>query len=286
MKKKLIIIGIVLALIVTLLCIPRSTYEKWFGKKVDPVPEDNQSCNLELFVLNSKDQVVGIKIPVSSIEEDVIRQKWEYYTTLSTHLPVGYSSPVCQSTKLDQYEIKDGVLTMHLSNDFLSSKGKETIDALAWTYCNDSINEVAIQVDSQKITELNNYSFQKINKKLGINAVEETSFLFEADWVTIIRYVNDECMPVTYYFESPNKIEYTLEKILEENIELQEYSFSAKQLSLEVNLDTPLTDNMKKEIQETLLFNYDLDKITVTKDTSVLFELDVTQKSSTDTLKP
>ena len=116
MKKKIIIILILIVLTITLVAIPKSTYQKLFGNnKIDDSINNIYETHQIVYVINSDQKLVGLKVGVSEIEEDQILQKWNLLTKESSNLPAGYVSPINQNTIMIDYQINNNILTLNLS---------------------------------------------------------------------------------------------------------------------------------------------------------------------------
>ena len=163
MKKKIILVVAVLAILITLICIPKTTYQKWFGKTPNDNPVDTNKEYQTIFVVDEKNKLVGLKVPVEEIEEDQIAQKWNLLTSQMNKIPQGYSSPITPSTVLNDYKIEDNKLILNVSEDILRSSGRLAIESLAWTFCNDEIKEVVLRVDENVVNLISDYQFNKIS---------------------------------------------------------------------------------------------------------------------------
>ncbi|MFR7881318.1 MAG: GerMN domain-containing protein [Christensenellales bacterium] len=113
-------------------------------------------------------------------------QKWNLLTSQMNKIPQGYSSPITPSTVLNDYKIEDNKLILNVSEDILRSSGRLAIESLAWTFCNDEIKEVVLRVDENVVNLISDYQFNKISKEIGTNFTYETSYLFEADYTTVV----------------------------------------------------------------------------------------------------
>lgn len=278
MKKKIIIITLLLTIVITLICIPKTTYQKWFShgsKPNDDLQNPVSSIYQTIFVVNDQQQLVGIKVPVSEIATDEIAQKWELLTSKMNQIPTGYSSPITPSTSLNKYEIKDQVLTLNVSNDITRSAGRLAIEAIAWTFCNDEIEEVILKTDGEVVKLINDYKFDKITKKMGTNFNYETSYLLEADYTTIVFYEDDYILPVTYFYNQTNKYDYMINKIFSHNDILvtgYEYSLESDNLVIKLNNDIALSEDIKQTFEATIKLNFTVDSFTVNGQNTVLYE--------------
>lgn len=275
MKKKIILVVAVLAILITLICIPKTTYQKWFGKTPNDNPVDTNKEYQTIFVVNEKNKLVGLKVPVEEIEEDQIAQKWNLLTSQMNKIPQGYSSPITPSTVLNDYKIEDNKLILNVSEDILRSSGRLAIESLAWTFCNDEIKEVVLRVDENVVNLISDYQFNKISKEIGTNFTYETSYLFEADYTTVVFYENDFILPVTYFYKDINEYDFMISKIFSENnIELTDYTYTIdnENLIIQINDNITMSDSLKQTLEETVKLNFSVDAMTVNGVDTVLYE--------------
>ena len=275
MKKKIILVVAVLAILITLICIPKTTYQKWFGKTPNDNPVDTNKEYQTIFVVDEKNKLVGLKVPVEEIEEDQIAQKWNLLTSQMNKIPQGYSSPITPSTVLNDYKIEDNKLILNVSEDILRSSGRLAIESLAWTFCNDEIKEVVLRVDENVVNLISDYQFNKISKEIGTNFTYETSYLFEDDYTTVVFYENDFILPVTYFYKDINEYDFMISKIFSENnIELTDYTYTIdnENLVIQINDNITMSDSLKQTLEETVKLNFSVDAMTVNGVDTVLYE--------------
>lgn len=276
MKKKVIIGLIVLALVIIAIAIPKSTYQRWFGKKDENNNIEQPTNYQRIFVVNEKNKLVGVNVPVNQIEEDQITQKWNLLTSNMNLIPTGYSSPITPSTLLESYTIENAILTMNVSEDIIRSAGKLAIDSLAWTFCNEEIKEVLLKVEDKVVTDINEYSFTKIRKENGTNYTYETAYLLESDYTTIIYYQDDTILPVTYFYDSKIKeCDYLISKVLTASaLDTLTYKYELVDNRMKIDFSdlTALSDPLRESLEATLCFNFDIDSITINGKDSVLYE--------------
>lgn len=282
MKKKIIIISVLVVFIIALLLIPTKVYQKIFNKE-EPKSEQNEpSVYQTLFVRDSNSYLVGVNVKVKAIEEDVVCQKWELLTNKSYDLPHGYSTPIDVNTTLISHETKDGVLTLNLSEEFINSEGRASIECLAWNFCVDDVTQVVVKVNDQVINEVNGYYYKEISKNLGVNLTYESAYLFEADYVTVVSYQDDLIKPVTYLFNSKNNIyDYTIKKIFNSDDSLNEmvmangYSYTLEKDVFVITMDynDTLSENLVKSLTETINMNFDIKSLVINGTDSVLLEI-------------
>lgn len=281
MKKKIIIVSILIVVVIGLVLIPTKIYQKIFNKD-DIAEETNEPTTYQtLFVKDQNQYLVGVDVPVEMIEEDVVCQKWDLLTKDVMTLPNGYSSPIDINTVLINHEVNENILTLNVSEDFLNSEGRSTIECLAWNYCIDGITEVVVKIEDQVVNNLNNYYFSKITKSIGVNMTYESAYLFEADFVTVIHHEDDYIKPVTYYFDSENDLyEYTINKIfkyseLSEMVSGNNYSYTIEEDLFVINFEysSSLSENLINTITQTIEFNFETNGIMINGTDAVLLDI-------------
>lgn len=275
MKKRIIIITSILVVLITLIAIPKSTYQKWFGKNPDVDLPTSSSKYQTIFVVNEENQLTGVKVAVDEIAEDQILQKWELLTSKMNLIPSGYSSPITPSTVLNQYTLENMVLVFDVSEDILRSSGRLAIESLAWTFCNDDIKEVKLVVSGEEVKAINDYTFFKINKEMGTNFSYETSYLFEADYTTVVYYDNDLILPVTYFYTDYSEYDFIISKIFENEISaVSDYSYELSEESFVIKFNDAIVinDELKKTLDETIKLNMNVNSISVNYANEVLYE--------------
>ena len=282
MKKKIIIVSILIILVVVLLLIPKDVYGKIFKKNKNNEPKIEENLVYQtMYVKSMNKYLVGVKVGVKALEEDVVSQKWDILTKDVSLIPSGYSSPIALSTTLLSHEVKDGVLTLNVSEDFLSSEGRLAIECLAWNYCNDQIKEVVVKVDDKIIDEVGDFYFSRITKEMGTNFTYEAKDLFESSYLTVVYYENDTIRPVTYFFDDTKNIyDYAIAKMLKNEQELVElvnakgYTYEVNDTELVINLSYggSFSDEMKQTILETVKLNFKLSGLSVNGSDAVMLK--------------
>lgn len=288
MKKKIIIVSILILLIIVLLLIPKDIYQKIFNKE-DPVVEEESKVYQTVYAQDQNGYLVGVKVGLDSIEEDEISQKWDILTSNSDLLPNGYSSPIDSNTVLHDYTLEEEVLTFNLSEDFLSSNGRITIECIAWNFCNEEINEVVIKINDEEVNQINNYYFNKISKNIGVNLTYDSPYLFETDYSTVIFYEEDRIIPVTYFFDDEiDNITYTLNKIFDEDQNLSDlvsadgysYEISEDMLVININSIVEFNELITLSLKETIKQNYKVNGFVINGIDSVLLEQSFIQETT------
>ena len=275
MKKKIIVSIAALVLIVTLICIPKNKYQEWFNKDVDDTPVNENKEFVKMYLVNESNDIVGVNVYLESIEEDVIKQKWDILTTNINLLPSGYSSPIMPTTVLNAYVIEENKLILNVSEDIVLSSGRLTIESLAWNFCDEEVKEVILKVDNEVISNINDCNFSKISKSIGVNYQFETSYLYESDNITIVYYLDEIVYPVTYFYKDKNECNYMIDKIFNmHNVEFSNYSYEISDSGLNIvfNENIILEDSVKQSIVETVRMNFNVDMITVSNINDTLIE--------------
>lgn len=277
-KKKIIIIVVAILLVVgVLLAIPKSTYESWFSK--DKVINNDANSDDVLtklvYLQNSEGKLVGVNVKVESIEDDEILQKWNLLTANRNLLPEGYTSVINEGAVLNSYEIKEQVLVLDVSPEIKLSSGRKAIETIAWTFINEEIKEIELVVNGEKVTEIEGYRINKINKKMGINLEYETSYLLESTATTIVYSEGDLLLPVTYFHLEEDICTYIVDKTFEKFVDqtLQyEYELNKEALVINVLDDTNLSAEALETLTLSVEANFDLVKFAINNVNENLYE--------------
>jgi hypothetical protein len=224
---------------------------------------------------NEDDKLIGVNAYVYSLEEDLIRQKFDVLTMQTGIFNEDYDTTINTFTKLIDYNVDGNVLELNLSSEFLNSESRNTIEQLVWTYCDDEISELRVSVENEPINNLNGFYFDKLDKKIGINFTLETSYLFESTATTIIEYKNDQVIPVTYLYTDCNECDYIVSKLLQDIYYNKEYDYEVKSNSIiiDVGIEYELNDDLKKSIEDTIKYNLNINNIKIMGLESVLLEI-------------
>lgn len=270
MKKKIIIIvACVLGILaITAMLIPKKVYQKWFNKE-----EPTQSeYNILVYVKNNKNQIVGINVPVSNLEEDQIRQKWNIMTTNNNLIPSGYESVVSSEVELTDYLIEDNILKLHVSNNIVE-ENRQSLEALVWTFVDNNIEELEIYTDEQLVTEVSDYKISKLNKEMGINYTYETLYLYESTATTIVFQEDDYILPVTYFHLNDDVCDYIVMKILD-NVDGNEYDYTLTDSVLTIDFvdASILTTNQIASISESVALNFELSSLNINNNENVFYQ--------------
>jgi hypothetical protein len=226
-------------------------------------------------MLNENDVLVGVKAYVDTIEEDVINQKFDCITNKTGKYKKSYETSINTNTTLIDYSIEDAVLCLNVSNEFLESEGRTTLEQLVWSFCDDEIKEVDILVDGKDINCLNGFYFDSLTKKMGINLTLESNYVFEVNHTTVIEYIDEEIRPVTYFYKDLNQCDFIVSKLFNDIYNNKEYDYvlNEESLIIDVASNLELTDNQKRSIEETIKYNLGVSNITIQGIESVLLEI-------------
>lgn len=270
MKKKIIIIvACVLGILaITAMLIPKKVYQKWFNKE-----EPTQSeYNILVYVKNNKNQIVGINVPVSNLEEDQIRQKWNIMTTNNNLIPSGYESVVSSDIELTDYLIEDNILKLQVSNNIVE-ENRQSLEALVWTFVDNNIEELEIYTDEQLVTEVSDYKISKLNKEMGINYTYETLYLYESTATTIVFQEDDYILPVTYFHLNDDVCDYIVMKILD-NVDgnVYDYTLTDSVLTIDFVDASILTTNQIASISESVALNFELSSLNINNNENVFYQ--------------
>lgn len=272
MKKKIIIVIVLLLMALIALIIPKSTYQKWFGKKQN---EDNLTYNLLVYVEDANNRVVGVSVPVKELEEDQIRQKWELLTINNSSLPENYKSSLPSDATLESYELIENELKIYTTESIKNANGRKAMESIAWTFIDDDIEYVSIYVEEQLIDTFGEYRFKQINKQNGINFNYETLYLYESNATTMIYYEDELIVPVTYFHLEDDVCNYIVKKALEENEVSEQYNYTYEDsvLTLDFVDASLLTANQITTIVESVEFNLKVDSLNINNNENIFYQV-------------
>lgn len=271
MKKKLLIIFSMLLIALIIVGIANRKAFNLF-KKDDNKPVEFEHYTL-LYVMNEKDQLVGINIGTNGEITDKINHKWQLLTTNANQLPKGYNSPIYLSTQLLNYEVNDSVMTMSFTDDFLYSEGREVLECLTYNFCDDNIKELSINVNEEKLTSFESLTFDKISKNIGCNLQIEIDNIFNTDDLTMIYHYDEYILPVTYYYDCSDKdfdeVSYLVEKAIsiDEYVSTIDFKNLIKYEVKDNNINFTTSDDLKLSVStintlsDSIKVNYNFDEI-------------------------
>lgn len=281
MKKKKILLFVLLILGVLAIC--------WViaGDKIlglfKPIPIDNNQEEGEpllIYAQNSRNKLIGVTVYVDEISEDLIQQKFDLLTKNAALLPEGYYSPIGLSTTLIDYEIKDGALTLNLSDDFMrSNEGRITLECLVMNFVNDEdVSLLNLKVEDEPVYFYNDIPIHKrLKRSFGVNLTLETLHLDEANVTTIIQEENGIVTPVTYFHNNTDDVYvYILNKTLPLEVSSHDgvnYNYTVEDNILTINFltVTELDEVVIRNIVNSMNVNFEFDQITITASSNVIY---------------
>lgn len=272
MKKKVIVIVVcvLLAVAVAAMLIPKGTFQKWFGKTDDTINESKY--NVMVYVLNEKDQIVGVNVPVESLEEDQIRQKWNILNSTSNIIPDNYKPVFKNTVELQEYTIEDECLKLMVSDD-IYNENRKTLESLVWTFVTDEIKELELYVGETLVNEVDGYTIKNLDKTMGVNYCYETSFLFESTATTIVYQEEDYTLPVTYFHLNDDICDYIVMKILtnvDDNV--YEYTLEDSVLTIDFVDASILTSSQIASISESIALNFDVTSLNINNNENIFYQ--------------
>lgn len=271
MKKKLIIIFCMLVIALIIVAFANRKALNLFKKET---PSDLSYDHYTLlYVMNNKNQLVGINVGTNGEITDEISHKWNLLTSDYHNLPKDYKSPIYVSTQLVNYNVKDNVMTMTLSDDFLYSEGRSVLECLTYNFCNNEVEELVLMINEEKLTSFENMTFDKISKNIGCNLTFESDNVFNTDDLTIIYHYDDYILPVTYYYDCSNSdfdaVEYLVKKAVSideyvSTIDYEnffEYEITDNKIAFTTINDIVLSTQTITTISDSIKINYDFTEI-------------------------
>lgn len=206
-------------------------------------------------------------------------------------IPNGFNSLLPPNTKVLDLNLKDSILTINFSKEFLNIKKEyeeKLIESLTYTLTSiNGIDKISIYVEAKKLDTLPNSGTklpEYLDKNYGINKKYELTSLKDIDSYTIyyVFNYNDEVYytPVTKYINNENQdkvriiidelstsllSETNLMSYLDANVKLLDYEITDKVIKLNFN-DLILSDITNNLILEEVMYTIGL---------SICDELDV-----------
>ena len=214
-------------------------------------------------------------------------------------LPNGFMALLPVGTKVLNLELKDGLLKINFSDEFLNmraSNEEAIIEALIYTLTSiDGIDKITIYVDDKKMTSLPNSGLrlpEYLDKRYGINKKYEITSLNDIDSYTIYYVLNYNDMvyytPVTKYINNDHQdkvrliinelsssalYETNLTSYLDANVRLLDYEMTDKVIKLNFN-DLILSDITNNLILEEVMYTIGLSLCDEFAVEDVIFEVD------------
>lgn len=199
MKKKILIVFILLALVILGLIIPNNKFMNFFNKQEDVKYID--SCFV--YLLNDDEELVGITV---SLTEEVIDEFTTVWNLLTVDVPKGYHSPIYFSTQVINCEIKDDEMLLNVSEDLLIETSRKTLECLVYNFCVNDVKKINLQVNSEKINELDGIHFDYLTKNIGVNLTFEEMDVLNSKDLTMVYEYTDYVKPVTYFVNEDTEV--------------------------------------------------------------------------------
>ncbi|WP_235070052.1 GerMN domain-containing protein [Turicibacter sp. TJ11] len=164
-----------------------------------------------IYALHESDNLVKTFVPKDEAN-DPIQAIFEIFTTKSNQLPVGTTSLVSPMTKLNDYRLEDGVLTLNVSPEFLdytTSEEQDVLSSLVWTYTElTDVDKVKFEIDGEAVSNLNGSLpvSRGLDRSMGINLELDAMNLDDTQLVTLYFMTDDTkngmLVPVTRLISS------------------------------------------------------------------------------------
>ena len=272
MKKKIVIVIILLVIALIAIIIPKSVFQQWFGN--DTGQNDNLSYNILVYLEDENNRVVGVNVPVESLEEDKIRQKWDLMTVNSDLLPENFVSSLPKEAVLESYEVIENELILYTNDAIKEANGRKAMESIAWTFIDDEIEIVSVYVKDQKVNAFGDYQFKQIDKRNGINLNYETLYLYESNATTMIYYEDELVVPVTYFHLNEDVCSYIVNKVLDETVDNQyNYTIEDSVLTLDFVDASLLSTNQITTIVESIDFNLDVNSLNINNNENIFYQV-------------
>ena len=255
-----------------------------------------------IYLLNNNNYLSRTKISVNN--KDELSKATDLIETLTINgkkkdiIPNGFSSLLPNSTEVLNLNLKEGILTINFSKEFLNIKEEyeeKLIEALTYTLTSiNGIDKIAIYVEDKKLESLPN-SGKKLptylDKNYGINKQYEITTLNNIDSYTIyyVFNYNDEVYytPVTKYInnEKQDRVRVIIDELsssllyetnlmsyLNSNVKLLDYEITDKVIKLNFN-DLILSDITNNLILEEVMYTIGLSLCNELDVEDVIFEV-------------
>ena len=248
----------------------------------------NANANISnIFLLDENNYVAMTNVPTTNTDSLKLAQELIQTLTIdnnkSQYIPNGFKAIIPKNTKINSIDLKDGLLKIDFSKEFLniSRKNEEKlIESIVYSLTSiKDINNVMIFVDGQILNELPNSKKalpQVLNRSIGVNKTYDLES-FKNTTQTTIYYVskyNDlyYYVPITKIDNNQsNKIEIIIDELkstpvyqtnlmsyLKANAELQDYEIIENSINLSFNeylFDDLDKKNILEEVKYTILLS-------------------------------
>ena len=229
--------------------------------KVNDSIEENNEYK-EIYLGDKNNYVSLVKTSCVNEKNDVL----SIYNTLVNDecIPDGFKSYIPESTRIIDYSIKNGLLKINFSKEFLNVKKddeRKLIEMLVYSFTTiEDVKNVMIFVDGKLLDKLPN-SLERVpvilDRSYGINKIVDITSFKEIENINVY-YLNKDTeyyyVPVTYVVNSNDDVVNMVIKKLKSN------SLGSSLLTHLTN-DVEVVDYDVEEEKLSILFNKELNKI-------------------------
>lgn len=289
--RKIIITTFSIITILVICIIPGKVNNDFLNPDIDTLYVSNVSTN-EIYLLGPNGYLIKTNIILNEEKiEDKIRNIIDYLTiNKSSKIPNGLGGLIPSSTKLNNLELVDRIVTLDFSSDLLNtdiSLEERIIEAIVYSLINlDGVEGVKIKIDGNILTELPNSKKilpQVLNRSFGINKVFDIEdynnvkkvvmyYLNTIDnnnyYVPVTKYLNDDREKIKIIIDNlaSNYIyESSLVSLLNQDTKLINYEIENEIMKLNFNnsifVNNKLLEEITYPISKSVFDNYDVDKV-------------------------
>lgn len=275
MLKKFTIRKIAITSLLLLLAIILYNYPE----EINTVKETPQHKTMDIYLIDNHDYVAMTKINSNSSNSyDQIPELINSLTigNNNDNLPEGFKAIIPENTKLLEYDLKDNLLKVNFSKEFLninSESENKMIEALVYSLTTiKEVKNVMIFVEGERLLKLPNSGKPLdiyLNRNYGINKVIDINDIHDTSMVTIyyLSKQNDYYyIPVSYISNNKSdKIEIIINNLkanklnnsnllshLNYQVELMNYEATEQEISLDFNellLNSVYEGKLKEEVK-------------------------------------
>lgn len=250
-----------------------------YPEEINTVTETNEKKQIDIFLIDENDYVAMTKINSDTnntydaiemiINSLIIGNNTE-------NIPKGFSAIIPKNTRLIDFDVKDGLLKINFSKEFLSVSVEDEnkmIEALIYSLTTiKEVDNIMIFVEGERLLKLPNSSKPLdlyLNRSYGINKVIDITNFHNTSTVTIYYLSKKEdyyYIPVSYISNNPNeKIEIIINSLksnklnntnllshLNYQVELMNYETTEQEIELDFNevlLDSVYNGKLKEEVK-------------------------------------
>lgn len=275
MLKKFTIRKIAITSLLLLLAIILYNYPE----EINTVKETPHHKTMDIYLIDNHDYVAMTKINSNSSNSyDQIPELINSLTigNNNDNLPEGFKAIIPENTKLLEYDLKDNLLKVNFSKEFLninSESENKMIEALVYSLTTiKEVKNVMIFVEGERLLKLPNSGKPLdiyLNRNYGINKVIDINDIHDTSMVTIyyLSKQNDYYyIPVSYISNNKSdKIEIIINNLkanklnnsnllshLNYQVELMNYEATEQEISLDFNellLNSVYEGKLKEEVK-------------------------------------